>query len=93
MDLCLVMEDVALLGIELHLPNSSPGEKLVDVILHCKMRQSAGLVIVHYIMQSSANIRISDWMLLVLSLMYRRKRRGPRTVPCGTPDVTGSLED
>jgi len=24
------------------------------------------------------------------SFMYRRKRRGPRTVPCGTPEETGT---
>ena len=23
--------------------------------------------------------------------MYRRKRAGPKTDPCGTPDVTGTL--
>ena len=27
------------------------------------------------------------------SLMYRRKSKGPGTVPCGTPDVTGSQVD
>ena len=25
--------------------------------------------------------------------MYSRKRAGPRTDPCGTPDVTGTLSD
>src|SRR5664279_3164499 len=57
------------------------------------MRQSIELFIVRYRMQSSTNSRISEWTLLAMSLMYRRKRRGPRTVPCGTSDVTGSQED
>ena len=25
--------------------------------------------------------------------MYRRKRAGPKTDPCGTPDVTGTLSE
>ena len=25
--------------------------------------------------------------------MYSRKRAGPKTDPCGTPDVTGTLSD
>ena len=27
------------------------------------------------------------------SLMYSRKRAGPKTDPCGTPDVTGTLSE
>ena len=27
------------------------------------------------------------------SFMYSRKRRGPKTVPCGTPEETGTEED
>jgi len=50
-------------------------------------------VIFLYRMQSSAKRRISDVMLSETSLMYRRKSKGPRTVPCGTPDVTGSQVD
>jgi hypothetical protein len=32
-------------------------------------------------------------MFLVISLMKIRKRSGPNTVPCGTPDVTSDLEE
>ena len=32
-------------------------------------------------------------MLLFMSFMYSRKRTGPRTEPCGTPDVTHVLSD
>ena len=39
--------------------------------------------------KSSANKRISEEMPSVMSLIYNRKSRGPRTVPCGTPDSTG----
>ena len=28
-----------------------------------------------------------------MSLMYNKNMRGPNTVPCGTPDFTGSLLD
>ena len=31
--------------------------------------------------------------LVVLSLIYSKKRRGPRIEPCGTPDLTGNLAD
>ena len=41
-----------------------------------------------YRTQSSANRRTVEWILLGKSLMYIRKRRGPSTVPCGTPDST-----
>ena len=32
-------------------------------------------------------------MLLFMSFMYSRQRTGPRTEPCGTPDVTRVLYD
>ncbi|KAH3739393.1 hypothetical protein DPMN_046045 [Dreissena polymorpha] len=32
-------------------------------------------------------------MLSEMLLMYRRNRQGPRTVPCGTPEVTGEDSD
>ena len=32
-------------------------------------------------------------MLLFASFMYSRKRAGPRTEPCSTPDVTHVLSD
>ena len=35
-----------------------------------------------------------ELMSLVMSFIYNRKIRGPRTVPCGTPDITKTgLED
>ncbi len=43
--------------------------------------------ILRYIMLSSANRRILDWMFSLMSLMYGKKSIGPRTEPCGTPDV------
>ena len=44
--------------------------------------------ILRYIMLSSANRRILDSTFSVMSLMYSKKSIGPRTEPCGTPDVT-----
>ena len=38
---------------------------------------------------SSANNRTLDLQFCGRSLMYARKRRGPSTDPCGTPDDTG----
>lgn len=35
------------------------------------------------------NSRLEEVMLLGRSLMYIRKRRGPKTEPCGTPEDTG----
>ena len=32
-------------------------------------------------------------MLLFMSCMYSRRRTGPRTEPCGTPNVTHVLSD
>ena len=32
-------------------------------------------------------------MMLFISFMYSRKRTGPRTEPCVTPDVTHALSD
>ncbi|KAH3869994.1 hypothetical protein DPMN_033172 [Dreissena polymorpha] len=40
-------------------------------------------------MLSSANQRVVDASLSGMSSVYSRKRRGPRTGPWGTPDVTG----
>ena len=44
-------------------------------------------------MLSSANRRILDWMFSLMSLMYSKKSIGPRTDPCGTPDVTSVMSD
>ena len=42
---------------------------------------SFGELITLYKRQSSANIRRGDFMLVVMSFMYNRNIRGPRTVP------------
>ena len=49
---------------------------------------SSGELIILYERQSSANTCKGDLMLVVISFMYNRNIRGPRTVPWGTPDVT-----
>lgn len=43
--------------------------------------------------QSSAKRRMLDVRLAGKSLIYIRNRRGPRTVPWGTPERTGLLEE
>ena len=59
----------------------------------CKMSSSSGLVICLYNRESSAKRRSFELIFLCMSLIYTRKNNGPRTVPCGTPDVTAaSLE-
>ena len=43
--------------------------------------------------QSSAKSLISDSMSVEISLMYKGNNKGPKTVPCGTPDKTGAQSD
>jgi hypothetical protein len=43
--------------------------------------------------QSSANNRIFDVILFVMSFIYIRNRTGPNTLPYGTPDATSTLSD
>ena len=50
--------------------------------------ESGNVSIFRYNTLSSANSLILDVRLFSMSLMYRRNRSGPSTVPCGTPDVT-----
>ena len=81
---------MALLGIELHC--QTVAQERSWLISSCKMRQSAELVIV-WVQDAiiSKQLYISDWMLLVMSIMYRGKRRGPETVPCGRYRKPGGL--
>ena len=59
----------------------------------CKMSSSSGLVICLYNRESSAKRRSFELIFLCKSLIYTRKNNGPRTVPCGTPDVTAASLD
>ena len=54
----------------------------------CCEYESAKVSIFRYNTLSSANSLILDVRLFSMSLMYRRNRSGPSTVPWGTPDVT-----
>ena len=42
---------------------------------------------------SSAKIFTWDWMSWGRSFMYSTKRSGPRTKPCGTPELTGTSSE
>ena len=46
-----------------------------------------------YTIQSSAKSLTLEWILEGWSLIYTRNNNGPRTVPCGTPDVTLHLSE
>ena len=46
-----------------------------------------------YIILSSAKRRIEDLMFPSMSFMLSKKRTGPRTEPCGTPDVPSVMSD
>ena len=59
----------------------------------CRIWWSMLEFILRYIMLSSANRRILDWMFSLMSLMYSKKSTGPRSEPCGTPDVTSVVSD
>ena len=54
----------------------------------CSEYESAKVSIFRYNTLSSANSLILDVRLFSMSLMYRRNRSGPSTVPWGNPDVT-----
>ena len=54
---------------------------LVLMVLHSKLSSAKSLMCVPLEMLES------------MSLMYARNRRGPRTVPWGTPERTGAGED
>ena len=43
--------------------------------------------------KKSAKSLISDSMSAVMAFMCRENSKGPRTVPCGTPDTTGVQSD
>ena len=49
--------------------------------------------ILRYIILSYAKRRIEDLIFPFMSFMQSKKRTGPRTEPCGTPDVTSVLSD
>ena len=72
-------------------------DRFSQVVRECRSSCSTCLsffftmVLLH--MVSSANRRIFDLMPSGRSLMYSRKRLGPRTDPCGTPDSTGRVSD
>lgn len=44
-------------------------------------------------MQSSAKSLMLHEILSVISLIKTRNNKGPKTEPCGTPDVTGRVSD
>ena len=54
----------------------------------CKRSTSESSWMGRYITQSSANKRTSDVILSGRSFIYAKNKRGPRTVPWGTPDLT-----
>ena len=42
---------------------------------------------------SSAKSLTWDWMSWGRSFMYSKRRSGPRTEPCGTPELTGTSSE
>ena len=60
-----------------------------------RVSTSSSFLIVRYRRLSSANslIWVPSVRFWLISLMYARKRRGPRTVPWGTPERTGAGDD
>ena len=59
----------------------------------CRVMVSWRDVIRLYKRESSAKSRMSDLVQSGMSLMKVRNRRGPRTVPCGTPERTSAVVD
>ena len=54
----------------------------------CNFSMSFLLVISLYITQSSAKSQTFESMFLQISFTYTRNSSGPKTVPCGTPEIT-----
>ena len=54
----------------------------------CRTTWSSGLLILLKILDSSANMYTFQFILEGRSFMYRTKRIGPNTLPCGIPLVT-----
>nr|XP_053626502.1 LOW QUALITY PROTEIN: uncharacterized protein LOC128684368 [Cherax quadricarinatus] len=46
-----------------------------------------------FVVSSANSVGLSNCEAFGRSFMYRRKRRGPRTLPCGTPTVIGCAEE
>ena len=59
----------------------------------CRTWPSVVELIARYMAVSSAKSRTLDLTSLGRSLMYARKRIGPRTEPCGTPEETGTSSE
>ena len=59
----------------------------------CSAAESSLLLMCLYIKASSAKSLTSDEVYSGRSLMNVRNRRGPITVPCGTPDMTSAHEE
>ena len=60
-----------------------------ESISFCNAKTSAEVFISRYSMQSSANNLTCDVILSTMSFIYNKNRSGPRTVPWGTPEITG----
>ena len=59
----------------------------------CSISWSFVFIVDLNILISSANRNVSDLVRSGKSFMYNTKNRGPRTVPCGIPDVTSCQFD
>ena len=59
----------------------------------CRMFASDNELIARYMAVSAAKSLTPDRTCSGRSLIYARKRMGPRTEPCGTPEDTGMLSE
>ena len=59
----------------------------------CNILESSSEEIIRYKMQSSAKRRMLDFIPHSMSFINNKNSNGPRTVPCGTPEITSSQED
>ena len=59
----------------------------------CSRTAPSLLLILTYKRLSPANSLMCDVTQSGISLMYARNSSGPNTVPCGTPDRTGTVVD
>ena len=60
------------------------------ILVHPDLFEGARIRVSLYTRQSSANSQMAELTFAAISLMKINNSKGPRTVPCGTPDRTGA---
>jgi len=79
-------DNIAHLYVKHHPPGLTPLDECIKIFL----QEETGF---HDISNNHQQRRIGEDTFSVISLINMRNNRGPKTVPCGTPDKTGAACD